>query len=385
MNRSVQHRPFDLALLTILAIILIFGTVMVYSSSIALQDGRKFASYAVNYFFNRHILFIFAGLFMMGLVMLVPMEKWQKYAKLLYIVAAIGLVLVFIPHIGQQVNGASRWIRFFSFKLQPSEFMKFAMIIFVSHLTYLKMNDGTLNHLRKGVGIIVLYVGAAAGLIIREPDLGTTIVIISIVFIILVVANINKIYIILLMIAGSIFVVVMIYAYPWRWARILAYRDPFNPEYASSTSYQLLQSLIAIGRGGWFGEGLGSSVGKLHYLPEAHTDFIMAVVAEELGVVGVFFVMLLFILLLHRMFRIARRAFDNDLIFNGLVVHGIIAWIFVQFIVNLGVVSGLLPTKGLTMPFISYGGSSMVMLLMAMGLVIKVDCINRGLTRARKL
>jgi cell division protein FtsW len=228
---------------------------------------------------------------------------------------------------------------------------------------------------------IALILGVVAYLLLKQPDLGALIVIVTIAMGILFVGGINaKIFSSLAGILLSAFALI-IWISPWRRERVFAYLDPWNPEYAQSTAYQLSHSLMAVGRGEWTGVGLGSSVEKLHYLPEAHTDFIVAVIGEELGFVGIMLILVLFAVLVQRCFEIGRQAIAMERVFGGLVAQGVGLWFGVQAFINVGVCLGVLPTKGLTLPFVSYGGSGLLMNLIAVALVLRVDFENRNLMR----
>lgn len=373
-------RDYDLLLVCAVGALLIFGLIMVYSASIALADGPKFTNANQYSFFNRHLIFIVAGLFVAYLVCQVPMQFWEKKALLIYIIGTVLLVLVLIPFIGRQVNGAYRWIPLGPINFQPSELMKVGMVIFTAYYTVRKQQH--LDQLR-GVLPMLGFFGLVSVLLLAEPDLGATLVIACIVLGILFLGGAS-----LILFAGLIFLAIggfalMIVATPWRMQRIFAYLDPFSEEYAQSVGYQLSHSLIAIGRGEFFGVGLGFSIEKLHYLPEAHTDFIMAVVGEELGFVGILAVIILFMIIVRKGLDIGRQAIAMDREFNGLVAQGIAVWFGAQSFVNLGVCLGLLPTKGLTLPLVSYGGSALVMNLVAVALLMRVDFENRKMMRGQ--
>ena len=382
-NRATRTamRDYDLLLVCAVGALLIFGLIMVYSASIALADGPKFVNANRFSFFNRHLVFIVAGLCVAFLVCQVPMQFWEKKALVIYSVGVVLLVLVLVPFIGRQVNGAYRWIPLGPINFQPSEFMKVAMVIFAAYYTVRKQQS---MHQLKGVIPITLgFLGLVVLLLLKEPDLGAALVIVCIVLGIIFLGGASMKLFIGMLLAAVVGFVALIVATPWRMQRIFAYLDPFSEEHAQSIGYQLSHSLIAIGRGEFFGVGLGFSIEKLHYLPEAHTDFIMAVVGEELGFVGILAVIVLFIIIVRKGLDIGRQAIAMDREFNGLVAQGIAVWFGTQSFVNLGVCLGLLPTKGLTLPLVSYGGSALVMNLVAVALLMRVDFENRKMMRGQ--
>lgn len=382
INRTTRTamRDYDLLLVCAVGTLLIFGLIMVYSASIALADGTKFTNANQYSFFNRHLIFILTGLFTAYLICQIPMRFWEKKALIIYILGTILLVLVLVPFIGRQVNGSYRWIPLGPINFQPSELMKVGMVIFTAYYTVRKQQY---LHSFRGVFPMMLFLGVVGSLLLKEPDLGATLVIVCIVLGILFLGGASiKLFIgmMSLAVAGFVFVIV---ATPWRMQRIFAYLDPFSENHAQSVGYQLSHSLIAIGRGEFLGVGLGFSIEKLHYLPEAHTDFIMAVVGEELGFIGILAVIVLFMIIVRKGLDIGRQAIAMDREFNGLVAQGIAVWFGVQSFVNLGVCLGLLPTKGLTLPLVSYGGSALVMNLVAVALLMRVDFENRKMMRGQ--
>ncbi len=372
-------RDYDLLLICAIGTLLVFGLIMVFSSSIALGDGPKFVNADRYYFFKRHFLFLAAGIVICMLVTQISMPFWEKYALHLYVLAVITLIAVFI--IGVKVNGAYRWISLGPIRFQPSELAKLVMIIFTSWYTARKKQY--MKEMR-GFAPIIVFAGIICGLLFIEPDLGATIVVVAIVFGLIFLGGVSlKVFVglVILAIAGVVFAIIL---EPFRVQRFFAYLDPFSEQYAQSTAYQLTHSLIAVGRGEIFGVGLGFSIEKLHYLPEAHTDFIMAVVAEELGFVGILGVIVLFSIIIKKGLEIGRQSIAMDREFNGLVAQGVAIWFGVQTFINLGVCFGLLPTKGLTLPFVSYGGSALVMNLVAVGLLLRVDYENRCMMRGQR-
>lgn len=381
--KRTRMRDFDLLLVVLLVALLSFGVIMVYSSSIALGDGAKFKNIGQYYFVSRHGIYILVGLIGMVFSLSMPIYRYKQYASWILIAAIIGLILVRVPFIGKQVNGAWRWIPLGPINFQVSEFAKLAVVLFFS--AYVIQKEKVLHSFKKGLAPAALILAIIGALLLIEPDLGALVVVCVIVLGILFVAGLPWGYVLFSLVALCGFVALMIFAFPWRFARLMAFSDPFNPAYVDNIGYQLVQSLLAIGRGGWFGEGLGASITKLHYLPEAHTDFIMAVVSEELGSFGLLCVMGLFLVFIYRAIYIGKEAVSLGRAFGGFIAQGVGFWIAVQVLVNLSVVSGFAPTKGLTMPFISYGGSSMVMMLIGVGLLFRVDYENRQVMRGRSI
>lgn len=371
-------RNYDLVLLSAVGALLVFGLVMVFSASIALGDGPKFVNAGRYHFFSRHLLFIIASIVACIIASFIPMKVWEKYALPLYALCVVLLALVLV--VGKEVNGASRWISFGFINFQPSELTKIGMAVFTAW--YLERKRQYMRNLR-GVAPILGFVGVVALLLGLEPDLGATVVVVAIVFGLLFLGGVSfKVFagLVALAIAG---VAGAILIAPWRMQRFFAYLDPFSAEHAQSTGYQLTHSLIAVGRGEIFGVGLGFSIEKLHYLPEAHTDFIMAVVAEELGFIGILAVIVLFAIIVKKGLDIGRQAIAMDREFNGFVAQGVAIWFGVQAFINLGVCFGLLPTKGLTLPLVSYGGSALVMNMVGIAMLLRVDYENRCLMRGQ--
>lgn len=376
-------RDYDLSLVVASTILVAMGMLMVYSASIALVDGPRYANFGRYYFVIRQGLFVGVG-FMVAIVALtVPISTWQRYSIPLFIFAAFLLLLVIVPGVGRKVNNAVRWLPLGPVNFQPSELMKVAALLFAADYTMRKQEymHNFMNSLIRGFLPMALALGIVGGLLLKEPDLGALMVIVAITMGILFLGGINaSIFSFLITALLSVFAMV-IWISPWRRARIFAYLDPWNAENALGSGYQLSHSLMAIGRGQWLGVGLGSSVEKLHYLPEAHTDFIMAVIGEELGFAGVMLMIILFAIVVQRCFEIGRQAIAMERAFGGLVAQGVGIWFGVQAFINIGVCLGLLPTKGLTLPLVSYGGSGMVMNLLALAIVIRVDYESRTMMR----
>lgn len=373
---------FDRPLLAATLMLTLFGLLMVYSASIALADGPRYESYGRYYFVIRHALFIVVGVVMAMFTATVPLRVWQKLAVPLFVLAIFLLLVVLVPGIGREVNGARRWLPLGIINFQPSELMKLAMVLYAADYTVRKQQH--LHTFIRGFLPMSVALGLVGVLLLMEPDLGAFMVIVAIAVGILFIGGINgKLFSALLGIMVSSFLL-LIWLSPWRRERLFVYLDPWNPDNAYGSAYQLSHSLIALGRGEWFGVGLGSSVEKLHYLPEAHTDFIVAVIGEELGFVGVSALILTFGFVVWRSFNIGRQASAMDRLFSGIVAQGVALWFGVQAFINIGVVLGLLPTKGLTLPLVSYGGSGIVMNLVAFALLLRVDFENRQMMRGKR-
>ena len=387
LKDGLAHRAslaqIDTSLLISAVLLLLCGLVMVYSASVALPDEPRFANYKPTHFLIRHFLFIGIGIIAGLLVFQIPMSSWQRWAPILFVGGLLLLIIVLIPGVGKGVNGARRWIPLFILNLQPSELMKLFVILYGAD--YAVRKQAVLTDFKAGLLPIILAIGAVGGCLLLQPDLGALIVITGIAIGILFLGGMSlKIFLGSVGTLISVFLTVIALS-PWRRERIFAYWSPWDENNALGKAYQLTHSLIAFGRGEMSGVGLGASVEKLHYLPEAHTDFIMAIIAEELGFIGVLLVVSLFYFIVRRAFEIGRQAIKLDKIFAGLVAQGIGIWIGLQAFINIGVASGLLPTKGLTLPFISYGGSAMLMSCVAIGMLIRIDFESRQMMRGRAI
>ena len=381
-TRSRMMEYDQLLVWAILSLALI-GLVMVYSASITLADGPKYANYSSNHFLVRHLISLGIATFVGFWVFKIPVKAWDKLAPYLFAFTILLLIAVLIPGIGKGVNGARRWIPLGLMNFQPSELMKFAVIIFAASYTVQRQEH--LQSFVKGFVPMGLAVALVGLLLMLEPDMGALMVIGIIAMGILFLGGINAKLFGGLTLVGILIVAAVITLSEFRRQRIFAFLDPWQAEHAARKGYQLVHSLMAFGRGEWFGVGLGGSVEKLHYLPEAHTDFILAVIGEELGFVGVCVVILLFYWIVRRAFLIGRTALQLDRSFAGLCAKGIAIWIGWQAFINMGVNLGLLPTKGLTLPLVSYGGSAILMNAVAFAVLLKIDYENRILMRGGKL
>jgi len=369
----------DFAMLWVAAALLLAGLVMVYSASIALPDSPRFANYAPTHFLVRHLMALLIGVAAALVAFAVPVRQWQAWSKWMFLAGLVLLVIVLIPGVGKSVYGARRWLSLYVFNLQPSELMKLFVVLYAADYTVRKQD--LMQSVRKGflpMGAAVALVGL---LLLLEPDMGAFVVIAAIAMGLLFLGGVNgRLFAALVVIAGTTFSL-LIWLSPWRRERIFAYLDPFDEANTLGKGYQLSHSLIAFGRGELFGVGLGGSVEKLHYLPEAHTDFLLAVIGEEIGLAGVIVIVALFFWLTRRAFEIGRQSIKLDRTFAGLVAKGIGLWIGFQAFINMGVNTGLLPTKGLTLPLMSYGGSGILVNCVAIAVLLRVDYENRQLMR----
>jgi cell division protein FtsW len=359
--------------------LLLGGLVMVYSASIAMAEGSQFTGHQSNYFLIRHAIFLAIGLVCGVVAFQVPMRFWQEFAPWLFLVGVFLLVVVLIPHVGRSVNGAQRWLPLGPVNLQPSEAMKLFAVLYAADYTTRKLD--AMSSFRRGfmpMAAVILLVGF---LLLREPDFGAFVVIAAITFGILFLGGINvRLFALLTLVAVVGFALLITFS-EYRRQRILGFMDPWQDPLGKG--YQLSHALIAFGRGEWFGVGLGASVEKLFYLPEAHTDFLLAVIAEELGFFGVLAVLALFALLVQRAFAVGRQALLIDRVYSGLVAQGIGIWLGFQAFINMGVNMGLLPTKGLTLPLMSFGGSGIAANCVALAILMRVDYENRRLMRGQ--
>ena len=371
----------DLTLLWSGLLLLLIGMVMVYSSSIAIAEASRMAGHNPAHYLLRHAVFLAIGLVAAGMAFQMPLTGWQTMAPWLFVAGCVMLVLVLVPGIGRDVNGARRWFSVGPVSLQPSEVMKFFVVLYAADYTVRKMAH--MHDLKKAFLPMAGAMVVVGVLLLKEPDFGAFVVIISIAMGILFLGGMRARLFAVLIVVLLVAFAVMIIASPYRRDRIFGFMDPWAD--AFGRGYQLSHALIAFGRGELFGVGLGASVEKLFYLPEAHTDFLLAVIAEELGFAGVVAVVVLFGLVVQRAFAIGRQAVALDRIYPALVSQGIGIWIGVQGFINMGVNMGLLPTKGLTLPFMSYGGSGILCNSVALAVLLRVDWENRQLMRGGKL
>ncbi len=374
---------YDQPLVWITTLLLLVGMVMVYSASVSLPDSPKYANYRNHHFLMRQAAFIGAGLFFGFMAFRVRIAHWERWTPYLFIGALGLLILVLVPGIGKGVNGARRWIGLGILSLQPSEIMKLMMVFYAADFTVRKQQY--MHSLSKGFFPVAVAVGLCGGLLMLQPDLGAFGVIVCIAMGILFLGGFNIIWFAgMIGVLASIFFMIILIS-PWRYQRMVAFLDPWTGDNALGKAFQLTHSLIAFGRGEIFGVGLGGSVEKLHYLPEAHTDFLLAVVGEELGLAGVLVVTVLFYWIVRRAFEIGRQAIAAEKYFAGLAAKGIGIWLGVQVFINMGVNLGLLPTKGLTLPLMSYGGSGIAINCVGLAVLLRIDYENRVMMRGGRV
>lgn len=377
LNGGAQISELDGLLFWSAASLILFGLVMVYSSSIAVAEGSRMFSHQPYYFLLRHALFLGIALVFGALAFRVPIRSWQNWSPYLFVGVVVLLIVVLVPHVGREVNGSRRWIPLGPGNLQPSELAKLFVALYAADYTTRKLPVmKSFRHAFLPMAAMILFVGF---LLLREPDFGAFVVICCIAFGILFLGGLNARIFALLTVVAVVGFVLLIWLSPYRRERLFNFVDPWKD--ALGSGYQLSHALIAFGRGEWWGVGLGASVEKLFYLPEAHTDFLLAVIAEELGFTGVLTVIVLFAVLIHRAFAIARRAHFLEKFYAGMVAQGIGLWFGVQSFINMGVNMGLLPTKGLTLPLMSYGGSGIVANCIALGILLRIDWENRQTMR----
>jgi len=381
INTAIIKR--DPNLMCLIMIAMCISCIFVYSATIAITDSPKFAAYGQFHFLWRHLLSMSLGFFSLLVVREIKLSTWEKIAPKLFIIALICLVAVLVPGIGKGVNGAKRWIALGVLNFQPSELIKLATILYGANYIVRKIDK--MHLFKQGILPLTIAVSLIGVLLLLEPDMGAFMVVALIAGGILFLGGANgRLFLVLLVVCIIVFGAT-IYFSPWRRERIFAYLSPWNEAYVLTKGYQLTLSLIAFGHGEWFGKGIGGSIQKLHYLPEAHTDFILAVIGEELGFVGLFGMVMLFFTISKKAFLIGRTAIQFQNTFAGLVAQGVGLWIGGQTFINMGVNLGLLPTKGLTLPLISYGGSAIIMNCIAIGILMRVDFENRAIMRGEKI
>ena len=375
--RSAPDAEYDRSLAWAALLLAAAGLVMVYSASIAIAEASRFTGNNSAWYLTRHAVFLAGALCAAILVFLVPARLWQKAAPWLFVAAVALLVAVLVPGIGREVNGARRWLDLQVLTVQPSELMKLAVVLYAADYTVRK--HAVLKSFKRGLLPMLGVMLLVSWLLLREPDFGALVVIAVTAFAILFLGGMNGRHFAALvgMLAAGFALLVL--TSPYRMQRIFGFLDPWADPLGRG--YQLSHALIAFGRGELFGVGLGASVEKLHYLPEAHTDFLLAVMAEELGFAGVALVIVLFAWIVVRAFAIARQAAAHERHFAALAAQGIGVWIGFQALINMGVNVGLLPTKGLTLPLMSYGGSGLLANFVALAILLRIDWESRQLAR----
>lgn len=362
--------PYDYLLIVYVLALLLLGLLMVTSASINVSDQELHQPF---YYFVRQLVYLCGGCLLGALVVQFRIETWERLSWFMLISALLALTLVITPGIGRSVNGSMRWIGFGPLGFQVSEFAKLAIITYMSGYLW-RHHDAIKTQLSgflKPMGILAVV----SLLLLREPDFGALVVITVTNLGLMFLAGMRLRHFIVLFGGAVLGLSALAISAPYRLLRLTSFLNPWAHPFDSG--YQLTQSLIAFGRGGWFGVGLGKSIQKLFYLPEAHTDFLFAVIAEELGLIGTLCVILIFSLLVLRIFSIGRRAQELGQHFAGFLAYGFAIWVAIQFVVSIGVNSGILPTKGLTLPFMSYGGSSLLIHCLMIALVLRIDYENR--------
>ena len=372
----------DQALIWVVIGLLAWGLVMVYSASIAMADNPRFGKILPYHFALRHAISLGVGFVAALLAFQIPMERWEQLAPRIFMLALVLLVIVLIPHVGVSVNGSRRWLSLGVMNFQPSELAKFAVLLYAAD--YMVRRMAVKERFFRAVlpmAFAVLIVGV---LLLAEPDMGAFLVIVIIAMGILFLGGVNARMFFGMGALVVLAFVAMIATSPWRRERIFAYLNPWDMEHALGKGYQLTHALIAIGRGEVTGVGLGRSVEKLHWLPEAHTDFLFSVIGAAFGFVGLMVLIFAFYWLMRRMTEIGREAIILDRVFSGLVAQGVAIWMGFQAFINMGVNLGALPTKGLTLPLMSFGGSAILFNLIAIAVVLRVDYENKALQSPRR-
>ena len=365
-NQLPLSQRIDWPLLCLWFALMSIGLIMVASASVS------FAALTYNdawYFAKRHALYIFLGMGLASVVALVPMSFWQRYSGHLLLLTFFLLVIVLIPGIGKKVNGSQRWLNFGIMSVQVSEIAKFCAVVFFASFfarRYQELHFGWQGFLKP-----LLVVGVFVGLLLLEPDFGSSVVLSATVFAMMFIAGVRMLHFLLLIVIGVGGLASVAVLSPYRMQRLITFLDPWADQFNSG--YQLTQSLIGFGRGEWMGLGLGNSLQKLFFLPEAHTDFIFAIIAEEFGLIGAIVLLGLFAALILRIFNVAKQNLAAGKMFAALATFGIAILFSFQVFINMGVSSGLLPTKGLTLPFISYGGTALVVSLMMIGVILRIE------------
>lgn len=361
-----SQSSWDKTLLMCITVLMAVGLIMVYSASISYAErvmGNEL------YFAVRHFIYASLGLLAMFIVMRIPVSFWERSGPYLLLLSIILLIAVLIPGIGSKVNGSTRWIKLGVMNLQPAEFVKIFIVVYASGYLVRKQNE--LKNFTQGILMISIVVAVIGMLLLQQPDFGTVVVICITTFTMLFLSGVRFWHFLSILFAGVGGMIALTLISPYRVQRVTSFLDPWADPFNSG--FQLTQALIAFGRGEWFGVGLGASIQKMFYLPAAYTDFILAVLAEELGLFAVLGVMALYAVLVMRSFRIARQAEQRNDAYAARLAQGIGVLFGIQAMINMGVNMGVLPTKGLTLPFISYGGSSLLASCVAVGILLAIS------------
>ncbi len=347
--------------------LLLLGWVMVASASTGIAD---YYTGNAAYFSIRHAVYVVLGMGAVAVMSQVPLAFWSRLEPLLLLIGLLALVLVFVPGIGHEVNGSRRWLNLGVIKIQASEIAKLAAVFYLSG--YLVRRQAEVQQTWKGFMKPFIILGLMVALLLMEPDFGAVVVLMGAALIMLFLGGVKAGQFFLLVMGVGVISVAVVMMEPYRMVRLTAYMDPWAPEHVYGSGYQLTQSLIAFGRGDWLGVGLGESVQKLFYLPEAHTDFVFAIWAEETGLVGATLALLLLATFIALVWQVAWKAQRQGQLYGAYIVAGIASLLALQMVINLGVNTGLLPTKGLTLPFFSYGGSSLLVCCAMVGIILRV-------------
>ncbi|WP_170066805.1 cell division protein FtsW [Vibrio gangliei] len=349
--------------------LMLTGLVMVTSASFPISTRLTGGPF---HFMVRHAVFLFLALCAAVVVIQIPLERWMKHSMHLLLLSMFLLLVVLL--VGHSVNGASRWIPLGLFNLQPAEVAKLSLFVFMSSYLVRKSDEVKASFFGGFIKPIIVF-ACLAVLLLAQPDLGTVVVMLVTLFGMLFIAGAKLTQFLALLMAGIGAIVLLILAEPYRIRRVTSFMNPFEDPFGSG--YQLTQSLMAFGRGGLFGQGLGNSIQKLEYLPEAHTDFVFAVVGEELGFVGVTIVLLMIFALVYKALSIGKKSLQSGQLFGGFLAISISIWFAFQTLVNVGAAAAIVPTKGLTLPLISYGGSSLIIMMTAVAILLRIDYENR--------
>ena len=376
MNRinffnQFDYSKIDFILLSLFSVLSFLGLLILASASVHFSDSIYGNPSAI---FNRQLFYFFLGLFGLFIFFILPLNFWIAYDRLLITLGFILLILVFVPGIGFEVNGANRWIRVAGFGLQPSEIMKFLSILYVSCYSVRRIKEiqsHWIGFFRPAIIIVSII-----SIILIQPDLGSSAVIFASVLGVLFVAGVKIKQFFIVAFLGFVAVTLMIVFVPWRWERIISFIDPWSDPWGSG--YQLTLSLMSIGRGDWFGVGLGQGLMKMGYLPDAHTDFIFSVIVEEMGILGGFTIVSLLFGLSFRIFFIGRESLLRKNFFGFYFSYGAALLLGLHTFINVGVACGLLPTKGLTLPLISAGGTNLIIVSLMIGLILRIDYENKN-------